>query len=503
MNQSSVSLLKKKMEREILSTNRKALRINLNGMIYGSFAEIGGGQEVARHFFQAGGASGTVAKTISAYDKSFSDKLYNKNRPGRYVSQGRLQKMLDTEYNELTTLLGGLRQPETTFFAFADTVETLNFEKSNDAHGWIGVKYQYSPGTEPNQVVLHVDLKENDALLQQQTLGILGVNLLFACYYHHDRPNEFLRSLFDSLSRDRIEISMIRMSGPDLAYVDNRLLAVQLVKNGMTNAVMFDRKGDVQQPSDMLYKKNVLAFRGSFRPITYVGFDMLKSSYGIFKKDRHYQRDNTIAVCEMTLNNLLEEGELDERDFLDRVDILNGMGQNVMVSTFREYYKLVGYFSRFRIGRLRIVIGIPTFLNVLEEKYYEKLRGGILEALGRLFPENVKFYVYPTISAVSLDDRSPSGELLTSRNLALPEKLKPLYDYLISCRKIIDIKEVKKERLYISSPYVLKMIKENIPGWELMVPNYIEEVIKTKRLFGYSGDGKLYKDSEAFKNSCK
>jgi len=296
---------------------------------------------------------------------------------------------------------------------------------------------------------------------------------------------------------------MIRMSGPDLEYVDNRLLAVQLVKNGMTSAVMFDRKGEVQQPSDMLYKKNVLAFRGSFRPITYVGFDMLKSSYGIFKKDRHYSRDNTIAVCEMTLNNLMEEGELDERDFLDRVDILNGMGQHVMVSTFREYYKLVGYFSRFKIGRLRIVIGIPTFLKVLDEKYYTKLRGGILEALGRLFPENVKFYVYPTISSVSLDNKAPAGELLTSRNIELPGKLRPLYDYLIQCRKIIDIEDVKKDRLYISSPYVLKMIKENIPGWELMVPNYIEEVIKTKRLFGYSGDGKLYKDSEAFKNSCK
>lgn len=491
------------MEREILSTNRKALRINLNRFIYGSFAEIGGGQEVARHFFQAGGASGTVAKTISAYDKSFSDKLYNRNREGRYVSEGRLQKMLDTEYADLTGLLSEKRSPDTAFFSFANTVETINFDRSNDAHGWMGVKFQSRPTAEANQVIMHVHLKENDALLQQQTLGILGVNLIFACYYKHERPNEFLRSLLDNLSRDRIEISMIRMSGPELAYVDNRLLAVQLVKNKMTNAVMFDRKGNVQQPSDMLYKKNVLAFRGSFRPITYVGFDMLKSSYSIFKRDRHYQRDNTIAVCEMTLNNLLEEGELDERDFLDRVDILNGMGQHVMVSTFREYYKLVGYFSRFRLGRLRIVIGVPTFLNVLDEKYYENLRGGILEALGRLFPENVKFYVYPTLSSVPIDKKGKYGELITSRNIDLPEKLRPLYDYLIECRKIIDIKNVKKERLHISSPYVLKMIKENTPGWELMVPNYIEEVIKSRRLFGYSGDGTLYKDSEAFKKSCE
>lgn len=491
------------MEREILNTNRKALRINLNPLIYGSFAEIGGGQEVARHFFQAGGASGTVAKTVSAYDKAFSDKLYNLNRKGRYVSEGRLKKMLDTEYKELTGLLSGLRKDKPNFFAFANTVEILNFTKTNDAHGWMGVKFQLREDAGPNEVIVHVNLKENDPLLQQQTLGVIGVNLIFACFYHYDRPGEFLRSLLDNLSGDRVEITMVRMSGPDLEYVDNRLLAVQLVKNGMTSAVMFDRTGNVQQPSDMLYKKNVLAFRGSFRPITYVLFDMLKSSFSIFKKDRYYRRDNTIAVCEMTLNNLLEEGDLDERDFLDRVDILNGMGQHVMVSTFREYYKLVTYFSRFKIERLRIVIGIPTFLNVLEEKYYTHLRGGILEALGRIFPENVRFYVYPTISAISLDKRKPAGKLLTSRNIEIPEKLKPLYQYLINDRKIIDITDVKKKWLYISSPYVLKMIREGIPGWEEMVPNYIEEVIKTKKLFGYSGDGKLYKDSEAFKNSCK
>ena len=491
------------MEREILSTNRKALRINLNSLIYGSFAEIGGGQEVARHFFQAGGASGTVAKTISAYDKAFSDKLYNENKEGRYVSEGRLQKMLNTEYSEMISLLKDERASDTTFFSFANTVETLNFSKTNDSHGWMGVNFQHRAGTEPNQIIVHVNLKDNDSLLQQQTLGILGVNLIFGCFFHNNKPNDFLRSLLDNLSRDRIEITMVRMSGPDLKYVDNRLLAVQLVKNGMTKAVMFDRDGNVQQPSDMLYKKNVLAFRGSFRPITYVGLDMLKTSYSIFKKDRHYERDNTISVCEMTLNNLMDKGDLDERDFLDRVDILNGMGQNVMVSTFKEYYKLVGYFSRFKINRLRIVIGIPTFINVLEEKYYADLRGGILEALGRLFPANVRFYVYPTLSCISLKDREPAGDLLTSKNIVIPEKMRPLYDYLINNRKIIDIESVNTSRLHISSPYVLKMIKENIPGWEQMVPNYIEQTIKNKRLFEYSGDGKLYKDSEAFKKSCK
>jgi len=474
------------MEREILSTNRKALRINLNEHVYGTLAEIGGGQEVARNFFQAGGASGTVAKTISAYDKLFSDHIYNQNKAGRYVSEGRLLKMLNTEYDEIVQLLSKKRDDKTCFFAFANTVVTLNYKKDNEAHGWFGVKFQLNPKSEVNEVILHVRLLEEDTLLQQNTLGILGINLIFACYNYHSTPNTFLQSLLDNLSTDRIEVTMIRMDGHDLDYVDNRLLTVKLVKNGMAKAIMFDRNGDVQEPADMLYKKNVLAFRGSFRPITYVGFDMLKTSYSIFKRDEDYEKENTLALCEMTIHNLLGEGEqLDERDFLARVDLLNGMGQNVMVSCFSEYYKLVGYFSRFNIKNLRIVMGIPNFIDVLNKKYYSQLRGGILEAMGKLFIENMKLYIYPTISSVTIDDPTEGEYLLTSENLPLPDDLRDMYNYLIKNRKIIDIKDVKKERLYINSRSVLKMIQQGEEGWEEMVPKYIEDQIKTKRLFGY------------------
>ena len=476
------------MEREIHSTNRKALRLNLNPDIFGSFAEIGGGQEVSRHFFQAGGASGTVAKTISAYDKSFSDAMYSPKKPGRYVSEQRLHKMLDTEFTELTKLLEEKRHDETRFFTFANTVETLNYKKTNQGHGWIGLKFLLQPGSMPNQVIVHVNLLENDQLLQQQTIGILGVNLIFACFNYHEHPNQFLQSLLDNLSTDRIEITMVRMSGPELDYVDNRLLAVQLVKNEMTEAIMFDRNGSVQQPTDMLYKKNVLAFRGSFRPITYVGFDMLKSSFSIFKLDKNYSKSNTISVCEMTLNSLMETGDLDERDFLDRVDILNGMGQNVMVSNFREYYRLVGYFNQFKINRLRVVIGVPTFYNVLDPKYYKQLKGGLLEALGKLFVDNMKLYVYPAYAAVSVKDHKKGINLITTDNLQLEDDVNDVFNYLRKNRKIIDIKDVKTSRLYINSRNVLKMIKDNKPGWEEMVPRYIEEQIKSKKLFGYGGD---------------
>jgi hypothetical protein len=473
------------MERDILSTNRKALRINLNPSIYGTIAEIGGGQEVARNFFQAGGASGTIAKSISAYDKLFSDRLYNNNKPGKYVSEGRLCKMLSAEYNEVVSILAQKREISTSYFAFANTVATLNFNKDNYSHGWMGMRFQYEPTAEPNEVLLHVNLLERDTLLQQQTLGVLGVNLIFACHNYINHPVDFILSLMDNISNDRVEITMMRMRGPDLDYVDNRLLGVQLVKNGMTSAMIFDRNGEVQQPSDMLYKKNVLLFRGTFRPIHNVGFDMLRRSYSLFKKDEDYDRDNTMPLCEISVNNLFRKGEIDERDFLERVDLLNGMGQNVMISKFREYYKLVSYFSYFALKNLRIVLGVPAFMNVINEKYYTDLKGGILEAFGKIFVDNVKVYIYPTISAVSIETREATGKLLTSKDVRLPAGQEDLYNYLYKNRKILDITNVKKEWLYISSPNVLRMIREGESGWEDMVPNYIENEIKKKGLFGY------------------
>jgi hypothetical protein len=474
------------MESEPLSTNRKALSINLDPTIYGTIAEIGGGQEVARHFFQAGGASGTIAKSISAYDKLFSDRLYNKNKPGKYVSEARLEKMLEVEYKELTTLLTKKREGPTRFFTFANTVATLNYQKTNYSHGWLGIRFQYSPDAAPNEVLLHVNMLEREGLLQQHTLGILGVNLMYACYYHLRHPVDFIQSLMDNISNDRIEITMMRMKGPDLDYVDNRLLGVQLVKNGMTPAMIFDRHGEVQQPSDMLYKKNLLLFRGSFRPIHNVGIDMMRSSYRIFKKDPDYERDNTLSLCEISVNNLLRKGDIDERDFLERVDLLNGMGQHVMISTFREYYKLVGYFSQFVLKNLRVVIGIPALLNILDETYYKDLKGGILEAFGKLFVENMKLYVYPTIASVSIKSREGTGKLLTSKDISLPPEKENLYHFLVRNKKIIDITNAKKEWLYINSYNLLRMIRKDEEGWESMVPNYVEREIREKGLFGYT-----------------
>lgn len=471
------------MQNDTLSPTRKAFRINLDKTIYGTFAEIGAGQEVARTFFQAGGASQTIAKTISAYDMEMSDHIYGKESSGRYVTKSRLQKMLKQEAKELTKTLGKTIQEGTRFFVFADTVTTINFTKDKEGHGWMGVRFQIDPKAAPNQVILHVRLLENTSLQQQETYGVLGTNLIYACYNHCKYPNQFLQSLMDTLLPYQIEITMIEMSGPDLDYVDNRLLGVQLVKNGMAKAIIFDRSGNVQSPDEMLYKKNVLAFRGSFRPITLVGYDMIESSYSLFMKDEDYDKDNTLALCEITLNNLLNEGEFSDQDFLDRVDLLNGLGQNVMVSNYREYYKLVSYFSQFQIKNLRIVIGVLTLNKVLDKSYYSHLKGGVLEAFGKLFTDNMKLYVYPAL-------QSDQESLMDSTNIPRSQDLNFIYNYLIQNRKILDIKNVNKENLPIFSSQVLKLIRENNPEWENMVPKYVSKQIKEKHLFGYMPDSK-------------
>ncbi|HDP76037.1 MAG TPA: TonB-dependent receptor [Bacteroidales bacterium] len=468
------------MVREILTTKRKALAVNLDPKIYGTIAEIGGGQEVARAFFQAGGASGTIAKTISAYDKVFSDYLYSEGDSGRYVCLKRLQQMLAAEYNQLIEVLESERSPEKRYFVFANTVETLNFRRNNQGHGWLGVRFELTKQREPNEVVVHVRLNENDGLLQQYTLGVLGVNLIYACFYYYNYPTQFIQSLMDNLTSDRVEITMVRMCGPDLAYVDNRLLGVQLVKNGMTAAIFFDRYGNIQEPDDMLYKKNALVLRGRFRPITYVGFDILKTSYAHFKKNALFKPDNTLQICEITLNNLLEEGELKERDFLDRVDLLNGMGQNVLISNFKEFYKLVDYFGRFKHKNLRIVMGIPTFVKVLDKSYYANLPGGLLEAVGKMFPARTKFYIYPAL------DRK-TGRIMNINDLQLPDDVMYIYHYLKQNDLIVSLSGVNEEWLKINSDEVLNLLQHNDNRWEKMVPKYVVKTIKQEKLFGYPG----------------
>ncbi len=465
------------MQVENQTTKQKAVHINIVDNVYGSIAEIGGGQEVARAFFQAGGASGTVAKSISAYDKTFSDYYYNNNKPGRYVAEDRVTKMLQNEYSDLQNVISENKDCETKFFSFADTVETLNYHKDNKPHGWMGVRFQGSNRAEPNEVKIHFNLLENDGNLQQYTLGSLGINLIYACIHYHTTPNTFLKSLMDNLDSDRIEIDLINMEGPDLDYVDNRLLGVQMVKNGMTNAVMFDKDGNINRPGDMLYKKDVVVIRGSFRPITYVGFDMIKTAIRMLKREGDYKKENSIVLCEITMRNLMASGELDERDFLARVNILNGMNQNVMISNYSYFYRLSEYFNSFNINKLRLVIGIPTLLNLVQDKFYKDLQGGTLEAFGRLFARNVKLYVYPLLK----NKRLQTGKLLN-----VDESIFYLYQHLLNNDKIVDMDNMNRAWQGIFARNVLNMIKNGEEGWEEKTPRFVSNYIINNKLFGYN-----------------
>jgi len=475
----SVILKGDKEIENIPSIKRKALRINLNDNIYGTFAEIGAGQETVRNFFRAGGASNTIAKSMSAYDKDFSDAIYGIEPDQRYVTQPRLKNMLSYEMELIEDRLSRDKHKESLFFAYANTVATINFAKNFKGHGWVGVRFQLDPLEDYNDIIMHIRFKQTDARLQQETLGVLGVNMIYGAFYMYDRPKELLRSLYDHLDKDQVEIDMINFSGPRFMYVDNRLMSLQLVRNEMTDAVMFGPDGNNLLPAHELYKKNILALRGSFRPVTKVNMDMYEKAKKLFLKEKTVDEDKTKVIFEITLTNLRAEGEINERDFLDRAELLCSLGQNVMITNFQEYYKLVEYFSEFTKKRMALAMGVYNLIQIFDERYYRHLSGGILEAFGKLFFKDLKVYLYP------LKDHE-TGEFITSENLKVHPRMKELYKFFKYNGKMLDIKDFNPDIMDILSRTVFKMISKGEEGWEDMLPPGIPDIIKDQRLFGYS-----------------
>ncbi len=373
-----------------IGTDKKALQINLDANKYGTFAEIGAGQEVARRFFHVGAAAGTIAKTMSAYDMTFSDAIYGPT--DRYVSRVRLQTMLDHEYDLLVKRLDTKLAAEKTFFVFADTVAARSFKQHNESHGWLGVRFQTEKRGDPSQIIIHVRMLDEANVDQQEALGVIGVNLLYGAFYYH-QPEKLISSLQENLSPGRIEVDMIKFSGPTFHGVDNRLMSLQLVSQGLTNAVMFKADGETVQPAEVFYKRAILVERGSFRPVTYATNDMLDGARRAFLAQSACSESDLVVLMEMTLENLLAEGELNHADFLARVDILGALGRTVLISKFGEYYRLAGYLSRYTNKMIGLVMGVPSLMEIFEEKYYLNLEGGILEALGRMFKGGLKLYV--------------------------------------------------------------------------------------------------------------
>jgi hypothetical protein len=456
-------------------TLQKALRINLDPRWYGTIAEIGAGQEVARWFFRAGGAAGTVAKSISAYDMAVSDAVYGKS--GRYVSMPRLQAMLDHEFALNLDRLADERGDSNAFFAFADTVVARSFQGGNECHGWMGVKFQSHVRDEPSQIVLHVRMLDAEAALQQEALGVVGVNLLHAAFFEHHEPERLVESLLDRLTTGRIEIDMIELKGIEFRAVDNRLMALKLVQVGLSGAAMFGPDGQVLQPSEVLRKKAILVERGSFRPPTVVNIDMLESALAKFEADPAVAGREVLMLTELTMANLLAGGRaVDRRDFLARADLLAACGMTVLISDYVEHHRLAAYLAWRTDERIGMVMGVPSLLDLFSEDRYAALPGGILEGFGRLFKNELKLFVYPMLR---------DGEVTTVDTTAVAQELMPLFTYLAGRGSFVGLDNYKPEYLPILSRDVLARIASGDRLWESMVPGEVAALIKKRSFFGY------------------
>ncbi len=460
------------------STHQKALRVNLDAVKHGTFAEIGAGQEVARWFFHVGGAAGTVAKSISAYDMGVSDSMYGKS--DRYVSRERLEAILDQEYTLLISQLADRRPAGTTFFVFADTMATRSFSRHEDGHGWMGIRFQHEVHAEPSEIILHVRMLDHENVREQEAIGVLGVNLVYAAFYHAAEPDALIGSLIDELSPDRIEIDLIRFSGPCFADVDNRLAILQLVVQGFTGAVMFTAGGEVVQPADVMFKRPVLVERGSFRPVTNLTFNMLEGARKYITAQTAGSEQVPVVVFEMTLRNLLRGDKLDHEDFLARVDVLGALGNAVMITSYGPYYQLGQYLRRYTQAPVVLALGIPALKLLFDPKYYLELPGGMLEGFGQLFRGDTTLYVYPSRD-------SQSDRILTLGDLDLMPAVKPLFDYLVAGRRMVPATDVDESQLHIFPADVLTLIQAGDPRWETMVPKKAGDTIKSRKLFGAGG----------------
>lgn len=427
------------MAREILETKRKALKINLDAAVYGTFAEIGAGQEVARNFFSAGAASGTVAKTMSAYDMAFSNAIYGVEEGGRYVSRSRVKQMLTHEYDLLTERLHGEKYEDKTFFAFADTVTTLNFARTNEPHGWLGLRFQLTPGGEHNDIVFHVRLLDNDTSLQHNVLGILGVNLVYAAYYYNHDVQLMVESLVDNLSLGSVEIDMISLRGAAFKHTNDRLVNLYLIAKGFAGAAVFDPNGNVTQAKDLLYKKDIMILRTKFLQKSKPNFDLFNKAVDQFKRSQQVQDSNLVVLIEVLMSNLLEDDDDPAHDdvelFAARAEELCATGNHVIVSNFKRNNKLAQYLARCKPRNVGISTNILNLRTIFNSKNYSgSYTQELLTYVSDLFSRNVKLYAYPYLN-------KKTSEVVTLKNMPVSPEAKPLFDFLVLNCYIQDIED--------------------------------------------------------------
>ena len=461
---------------ESMTTHEKALDINMDPSRYGTFAEIGAGQEVGRWFFRVGGAAGTIAKTISAYDKKVSDSIYGTAQ--RYVSSGRLMAMLEEEYDLNVKRLDQERGHESAFFAFADTVSAQNYLGTADCHGWMGIRFQPHPRSPMSQIILHVRMLDRDVLMQHEALGVLGVNLVYGASRLSDRPEIFLASLLDNLGKGRIEIDLVEFTGAEFEEVDHRLMSLFLVEYGLSNAAMFSARGAVLRPSEVLYKRPVILQRGRFRPPTKIHADIQTRALERFSADPNVDADRVVSLREISLRELRETTDETVEDFLERISALTSANQSVLVSDCPEFYLAVDYLARFGAKQIALPMAITSFIDLIHEDRFTHLRGGILEAVGRLFGLGVLIYVYP-----GLDPKS--GRRIDLASLDVPQPVSQLVDYLVEQGYVRPLEGLPDNELDLRSDDVLAMLRSGDRKWESYVEPEVVAAIKAGGLFGY------------------
>jgi hypothetical protein len=461
--------------KETRTVLNRALEINLNPQIYGTFAEIGAGQEVARFFFQAGKASQTIAKTISAYDMIYSDEIYGKEASGRYVCESRLNKMLDKEFNLMHRRLDATRGSNTCFFAFANTVATGDGVK-RQTHGWMGVRFQTRPGGEANDIIIHVRLLDKFRLQQQETLGILGVNLVYTAFTTIHSTESILDSLVENIKEGQVAIDLIRFNGPDVKHISNHLMNLELVRKGLADAVMFGPNQEILTISEELFQKSVIIQRGTYRPVTTTHLDVLEKGISQFKKDFSDDSKKSMVMFELTMQNLMQDGHLQEKDFLDRVTSLCSLGHNVLVSNFFLFYRLKKFLRSYTQKPMVLIMGASHLERLFDEKHYNDLEGGLLEGLGKLMDDKTRVYIYP---------HKTDKSCMTTKTFFPDPRALPIYQYFLAAKQISDISGCDETEEYLHSDFVRDLIVKKDPSWEKLVPPKVRDQIKKENLFNF------------------
>ena len=462
------------------TTSQKALRLNLDDKKYGTIVEIGAGQEVARQFFIAGAAAGTIAKTMSAYDMKFSDAIYGVQEDKRYVSKARVNAMMEQEFDLVVERVGNIRSKSSRYFAYAATVAAKSFNRDNECHAWCGIRVQMYPGAEPSDITIHVRMLDDNAEAQQQALGVLGVNLIYAAYYYFENPKQIIDSLTDNMKAGRIEIDSIEFKGPYFEDLDNRAINLHLIRSWKTRAIMFRSDGTVGVPAEMLYKKNVLTIRGSFRPVTNLNVDMIEQGKKSFFTQDGVKAENTIAIAEISLNDAKgHDAKVPEEDIIQRVQLLNLLGYNVMISDYTRYFSLRAYFRQYTKMQIGIVVGMINIKQIFDEDTYRGVEGGILEGFGKLFPDNTRLFIYPELD--------PDGNISEFTSVKVQDHLRFLYRHLLENGFLAGIESSDISLFKIYSREVLKQLKDGRGAWEKSLPEpVVAEIIKHK-MFGYKG----------------